>query len=370
MGEHHPHSLQTCKSVAQRTDTVICALSGGVHSICAFLRLREHFPTVYPICQVYPSPDGTGTFEFLERYLDYLERKLKTRIYRIPWVLFWYNMGWGIYQPPHRQAALKAAEDKGLIPQYEYHQYNNLIKKRTGLEQAWVGTGIRKIDNFERRKIITKHGTVFPRTKHFYPIWDYSDRDVVQVLRQHDVHPSVEYTEGWYGRSFNGINARFTASLQREAPRDFAMLKFWFPLLELDIKRYKWRRALLDKKKGEPLSAERLEQLEKDLAEMVADMAAGFTAADAGKQPYDEVLDGSYWTAIAFQSTANRNAFFRAMGLEDLIGQYVSGEELAERLGIELPVPKMPIWKRWGNEILSLTQALLPLREKPEEENE
>ena len=42
----------------------------------------------------------------------------------------------------------------------------------------------------------------------------------------------------WFGRSFDGIDYRFTKPLSEHAPDDFKRLLEWFPLAELEIFRH------------------------------------------------------------------------------------------------------------------------------------
>lgn len=80
---------------------------------------------------------------------------------------------------------------------------------------------------------------------------------------------------------------------------------------------------------------------EKDLGEL----ESGFRkrAADEGRR-FALTTDSEYWGAICFQTRAQKEAFFAALGVLDLgLGaRYFDGNAIAARLGIALPDESVP----------------------------
>ena len=54
----------------------------------------------------------------------------------------------------------------------------------------------------------------------------------MDCIRGHHIELPCDYA--WFGRSFDGIDKRFTKVLKDKAPDDYATLLEWFPLLEVD----------------------------------------------------------------------------------------------------------------------------------------
>jgi hypothetical protein len=69
-----------------------------------------------------------------------------------------------------------------------------------------------------------------------------------------------------------------------------------------------------------------------------------FQAAKKRQEFFDIVLDWDYWCCVCFASEEQKAAFLEAVwpGVELLDGKFIDGMLWAKRLGIELPVMKMP----------------------------
>ena len=56
------------------------------------------------------------------------------------------------------------------------------------------------------------------------------------LIRDRDVSLTDDYL--MFGRSFDGIDHRFTSIIKQEHPEDYAKILQWFPLVELELLRY------------------------------------------------------------------------------------------------------------------------------------
>ncbi len=184
---------------------------------------------------------------YLARTVKYYEDFFGQRIYHIPHTSFYTSMAGKTYQPPERFDGAEELNKLGYFPILSHHEYNDWIRERCGLKHAWVATGIRMMDNLQRRTAIKKHGSVHPNHKTFYPVWDYSIEQVRQSITGAGIKLSEDYQ--WFSRSMGGIDARFATPLRDHSPEDWAVLKHWYPLIDLDIFRLECRERLLARQK-------------------------------------------------------------------------------------------------------------------------
>lgn len=96
---------------------------------------------------------------------------------------------------------------------------------------------------------------------------------------------------------------------------------------------------LSEEKKGDFPARRCDEESEKEVLEAIEGMRK---RAKEEKKRVAAATESEYWCQIVFQSKAQRNAFFEAIGKELLDDQWVDGQKLAASFGIELPVgPKL-----------------------------
>ena len=326
----------------------------GKDSLVTWLRLLDHWPQecIIPIHQMpVPDPETGMPLRYKAQGLDKYARLFDTPIYSVPHPMFWAGLAYNVYQPPDRFSILAELSQKRMLPLLTHHEYSKWIREQIGLPNAWTALGIKANDSPTRRHLIRTHGSAFPNPKNrsFYPIWDLTKADEVRLLKEAGVPLTIEYDLNWFSRSFCGIDARFTQPLRDYAPDDFARVQFWFPLVHYDHARLAFRRALL--KKAEAAMADpgpKLHALQESIADGVIDLADTLTQRQKQEQTAAANLDAGYWTALIFQSRENKEAFLLAVGASEATKarQYMSGEELASQMGIVLPIPAMPNWKK------------------------
>ncbi len=355
-------SDETCKYVRSQTSKVILGFSGGKDSILAWAQLRRfwHAKDIIPICQLFvpgpPEQQGKGTLPYLQKALDDYEQQIGRRIYRVPHMSFYASMAGKVWQPPERYSTLEHLNEQGYFPLFDYHDYNTWIKEQTGLEHAWVATGIKQADNIYRRRHISQHGSVLPQRQTFYPVWDFTKQMTVDTLKMTGLKLSVDYE--WFGRSLAGIDARFTWALKDKSPEDYRVLKFWYPLCDLDHFRMVARSRLLaagaasrkavimDDTDDRFLGLDGVEtSLQQGVAEIAAAIQQGGVSAKTTNM-FDN-LDTKFYTVFAFQSEAAKLEVLTKLKLLGLGDKYICGEEAARILGVEVetPVPGKPNWK-------------------------
>lgn len=212
-----------------RKDTgvkTLLAFSGGKDSIAAHMAIRRAFDEVIPF-YLYLVPG----LEFIEESLAYYERTLfgGRRIIRMPHPSLYRWLNGGVYQPPHHAPVIEAAR----LPEFDYKDVHNLIRAENDAQTAMVATGVRAADSPMRHVSIMQHGPILKSKGEYFPVWDWKKADLVREFKKDGVKLSREYEV--FGRSFDGLDARFLIPMKREYPRDFARVLEWFPLAEADI---------------------------------------------------------------------------------------------------------------------------------------
>lgn len=197
------------------TDTVVVAFSCGKDSaavldVCAgtFLRIECYFQYVVP------------GLEFQERYLRYTEGRYGVKIHRLPhWNLS--NLLRRATFRPHTNATLSC-------PALGIAAIEAEVRRRTGIE--WIASGEKINDSLERRGMIKSCAGVDPKRRRFYPILDWSDRQVKRYLQVRKIPLAPEYQ--YLKRSFMPMNERDLAVVREHFPADYKRILEMFPYAE------------------------------------------------------------------------------------------------------------------------------------------
>src|SRR5699024_2141671 len=99
-------------------------------------------------------------------------------------------------------------------------------------------------DSIARSTYIKRSGPYSAEKKRMATIWDWTQTECYDRIADAGLRLPVDYE--WFkrngrknsGRSFDGIAHQFTRALAIHAPDDYAVLKEWFPLVDLDHYRH------------------------------------------------------------------------------------------------------------------------------------
>lgn len=225
-----PSGLATLTAIRERTDTILLSFSAGKDSLAAWLVLREHFPRIVPVYK-YLVP-GLG---FVERSLAYYEQFFGTRIHRYPHPSFYRWLRRLTFQAPQNTHTVLAAN----LPEFAHDELMARVRQDRGLPQDCpVAIGTRACDSPQRRLMFAKRGPVSKDGLTFCPVWDMDKADVVRVIADAGARLPVDYRI--FGRSFDGIDFRFLYGIKRHWPEDYERILEFFPLAELELKRYEY----------------------------------------------------------------------------------------------------------------------------------
>jgi hypothetical protein len=206
--------------------TVLLSFSRGKDSIAAWLALREAGVHVKPY-HLYLVPGLRFVRESLEYFAEHFGLDAPILDLPHPTLFRWLNEL--IYQPPERCAVIESAK----LPSVTYEDINNWARDYYGLSaDTWVCDGVRATDSPNRRMAIKSYGPINEKMRTQKVVWDWRVADVRNMIDRHGVRLPPDYL--WFGRSYDGLDLRFTAKLRTYAPDDYERVLQWFPLAPLD----------------------------------------------------------------------------------------------------------------------------------------
>lgn len=226
---HHSRSKDLRDYVAaQSGDTCIVSFSCGKDSIVSAVACRPHFKRMV-MFYLYLVPD----LEFVEASLRYYEDRLQTEIIRVPHPSLYRMLHHMVYQPPERTAIIDKAMQSGNLDTLDYQGIEDWVRWSSGAENAFVAIGTRTADSPIRLANVRQHGSLNPTRRSFLPVYDWKIADVVECLTKENIKLPIDYKV--FGRSFDGIDARFLGPIKEHFPRDYDRILDWFPLADLDL---------------------------------------------------------------------------------------------------------------------------------------
>ena len=230
-----------CQVIRGKQDKVLLSFSRGKDSIATYLHLLEYWDKdSILLYYYYLAPD----IPFVERSLDYYERVFDTQILRLPSPAFLNGVNSFYLQTPNEMEYIRGDFGKdGLDLWYDGDlQKCNIIladlaREHFGLPQdCLVAVGNRADDNLQRGGVIRKHGPIIRKQRKFYPIYDFSIKDTMGIIRKHGIKLPIDYKI--WGRSFDGLDFRFVNPLKKHLPQSYKHLKEWWPMLDANCARY------------------------------------------------------------------------------------------------------------------------------------
>lgn len=160
----------------------------------------------------------------------------KTRIIRVPHPSFYRVLRNFVFQAPENLPKI----DNLDLPDWDYPMVFRQIREEMGLDPSIpYATGVRICDSLTRRAALKRFGPYTESKMCFHTIFDWTIAQTMGAIKANHLKLPVDY-ELW-GRSFDGIDYRFLSGLRDRFPRDFDRVQEFFPLAEVEIKRFEWR---------------------------------------------------------------------------------------------------------------------------------
>lgn len=226
-------SKDVISRIKSESDTVILSFSGGKDSIVAWFALREAGLRVVP----YFLEQVPG-LRFVRSAIEHYERFFGTRIYILPHPALYRWLNNCIFQPPDRWPIIQSLD----LPNFDFDDCKELVREAAGLpEGTWTASGVRAVDNLQRQMMFKTHGPINENRRMFYPVWDWKIAEVYGRIKTEGCGLPIDYA--MFGRSFDGIHFQYLYPIKQRFPEDYARILEWFPLAELEIKRYEYAEA-------------------------------------------------------------------------------------------------------------------------------
>ena len=122
------------------------------------------------------------------------------------------------------------------MPSPSYEQIWDVIREDFGVDrECLVADGVRAADSIVRRASIKRYGALKRKGRKVSVVWDWRKAAVMGRIERSGIALPPDYD--WFGRSFDGIDARFLGPLREHSPDDYARVLEWFPLAEMDLLR-------------------------------------------------------------------------------------------------------------------------------------
>lgn len=221
-----PTSHDLFQRLADEGKPVILHFSRGKDSTAVWVKLKEYGIETIPIYKAM-LPNMKYVNEDIKRFEDHFQ----TRVINLPSYGFFRMLANNIYQTPERCAVLEACQ----IPVIAREDWDTMIRDAYATEDTWLLDGVRATDSATRRMAIKKYGPLKESAHTMSPIWDFGIQDVRDVINNDGAPWSVDYDH--WPRSFDAMRWDFLQALREFSPEDYETIKFWFPLIELEMDR-------------------------------------------------------------------------------------------------------------------------------------
>lgn len=234
---HFETSEELNKYVSDLTGGItILGFSTGKDSVAAWLELRKYFPKIVPV-YMYLIP----RLAFVEDSLKYYEDFFKTEIIRLPHPSLYRFLTHFIFQAPENCLIIEEMD----LPNFEYDEVYQIVREDWHLPMnTHSASGVRARDSLTRWAAVKKYGALNENRKAFMPIFDFNKDRLVRTLISSGVRLPVDYE--LFGRSFDGLDARFLGPIKDRFPKDYQKIIEFFPLAEIELKRLEYRQEYYD----------------------------------------------------------------------------------------------------------------------------
>lgn len=218
---------RTLEIIRKQTDTVFLSFSRGKDALACWCTLLDAGFRVVPF-----HCEGPPGMEFIEDSLRYYEKFFQTKIYRVIHPHFYNYLHKQHFQLPWTAPTIYAMQ----LPAYDWEDVREAVARTVKYKgTVWGAQGARAADSITRRNAINRKGPINWEKKYFLPVFDMKKEELIRLLKQHNVKLPIDYTI--WGRTWDGLDYRFLKPLKEHFPRDYQLIKKWFPLVDLELAR-------------------------------------------------------------------------------------------------------------------------------------
>lgn len=225
----YKNSDELCAKIAEKSNGIaLLSFSCGKDSICSWLMMKKHFHTIIPF-YFYMVPN----LPFIEKSLKYYEDFFQTKIFRLPNPNFIKQLNYGLYQPKENIKTIVSLN--WANPNKD--MFVDKLKEKLGLDKnTYMGVGNRATDNLQRWTAFVTNGCINENRKLFWPVFDYSNDDLVDALKKANIKLPIDYK--YWQKTFDGLQYRFIKKIKDFEPESYKIIQEWFPFIDIEILRY------------------------------------------------------------------------------------------------------------------------------------
>lgn len=219
------------RDVLECGDHILLAFSGGKDSLAMWLWLRE----VAPDLRIVPFfMDMIPGLQIVQDMLRYYEDYFGQHIYYMIHPVFYEDLNTYVFQTPENIRLIMALD----LPRFDRQVVADLVAEAANVPgKPLHAMGLRRRDNPVRSGLMTVAGVIgTKRSRHFYPIWDWTTDDVARVIKRHNVKLPVGYA--LWGRNLVNLEYAVLKQVREYFPQDFELIKTYYPLIEAEFFRY------------------------------------------------------------------------------------------------------------------------------------
>lgn len=206
------------KAQSRITDSVIVSFSGGKDSCVTLDLCYRYFKNVKAFF-MYQVPN----LSFQEASIRFAEEKYGIEIMRIPHFELSYFMRYGVF--------CKGDAGVRIVNPIEAYSF---VRLQT--DAWWIAAGERITDSIVRRAMIKKSGSVDEKRGRFYPIAQFTKKDIDAYVAHHRLKVSPE--SKLLGHSFRSLSPEDLNAVKKHYPKDFERILEFFPLAEASAYRH------------------------------------------------------------------------------------------------------------------------------------
>jgi hypothetical protein len=233
-----PSSDDVNRQLAEEEEGIaILSFSAGKDSVGSWLAMKaagfHHIVPVY----LYLVPD----LQFVEAGLRYYEDRFETGIVRLPHPSLHRWLNDGLFQTPDTTMEITKAD----LPAHDYDDVFDALRLDYELgHDRMAALGVRAADSPNRWASIKARGPVNRARRTWFPIYDWTADRLRAELRAHKLKLTADYRV--FGRSFDGLDARFLLPMRQVWPDDYERVRQFFPLVDTTCHRHEmfWPQAV------------------------------------------------------------------------------------------------------------------------------
>jgi len=215
--------------ILQKEGKVTLGFSTGKDSLACALLLKKIGIDFIPFF-FYHCPE----LKFVNDNIKMYEDLLQIEVVQMPHPMLYDYLRHQDFQAPEMIYHL---EDTGLVKAHFSDMINIYLDSIGDIRNYYDIIGQRASESFNRRMVFKKQGFINHKEKKISLIADWTEKDVLKFLSGENIPLTKDYNI--WNRSFDGLKYQFLFGVKENYPNDWQILKEYFPLIEIELFRYK-----------------------------------------------------------------------------------------------------------------------------------